>query len=201
MLERQNCQTIRKNSDHDRRHTVEQICRIAHYRSYRRRTEFRQIDPAKESNRHSEQRRRQQQLRAAHYGVRHSSTRFADRRRKLGEKIPAHRSPAIKQQVPENQEKHAHTYKRAYTRHRQHEIADESSPTYPRVHQFATLLPFCVVTIISRRANPFRINVSRNNTSPSPISDCRYRSPVASVNWFAITDAIESPGENKDALI
>ena len=45
------------------------------------------------------------------------------------------------------------------------------------------------------------MNVIKNKTRPSSISALKYRSPVASVNSLAITDAIVYPGANNDALI
>src|SRR4030081_978931 len=94
-------------------------------------------------------------------------------------------------EVAENKKKNRHGNERAQSGHRQHEVADKFAPTQMVAHACPIPLPRCEVATMSRRARPFKRNVSRNRTNPSSISDCKYRSPVASVNSLAMTAAME----------
>src|SRR5258707_621556 len=201
MFERQHHQAVRKNADYDGGPAFQQVRRISHNRRHAFAAEFRQVDPAQEPDRHPHERRKQQNLAATHNRVGHAAARFSYRLRQFGEKIPVDGSAAIKHQVAEDEEENQNRDKSAHAGHRQHEVAYEFSPAQPAAYHPPTSLPFCVVTTISRRASPFRMNVSRKRTSPSAISDCKYKSPVASVNSLAITAAIEQPGAKSEAAI
>src|ERR1700722_19296288 len=107
---------------------------------------------------------------------------------------------AVVDQVAQNQKQHADYAECGHAGQREHHVIHRFSPHDPRLAHAGRPPPRSVATI-RIRASPFRMNVIKNNTSPSSISALRYKSPVASVNSLAITDAIVYPGANSDALI
>src|SRR5713226_2352305 len=201
MLERQHHYAVRKNPDYDRRHAIQQVRRIPHHKRHFAAAELRQVNRPQKANRHAQQRSDQQHLCAAHNRIGHPAAGLSHRLRQLREEAPVDRRSTMIDKVSKNEEQNADSYQRAHPSHRQHEAAHELPPAQPRAHALAVPPPRCEVNTISSRASPFSKKVSRNSTRPSSISACKYKSPVASVNSFAITAAIEYPGESNEALI
>src|SRR5579885_1900624 len=112
-----------------------------------------------------------------------------------------YRAASMKNQIAQDKKQNRDRDHGTYSRHGQHHVAHNLPPAHARVHAFSIPLPRRDVSKINKRANPFRIKVSRKSTSPSSTSDCKYKSPVASVNWLAITEAMESPGDSNEELM
>src|SRR5258707_883685 len=201
MLERQHQQRVGKDPDYDRRHAIQQVRGVAHHERNFRAAEFREIDPAEKSYRNANQRSKQEQLGAAYDRIGHAAAGLAHLSRQFGEEIPVNRISTVVDEISKNKKQNRNGYQRADTGHCEHKTAHQLPPSQARVHACPMPLPRCVVSNISRRARPFRMNVSRNSTRPSSISALRCMSPVASVNSLAMTAAIEYPGEKSELLM
>src|SRR5262249_30979362 len=118
-------------------------------------------------DRDSKQAGQEEQFRAANDGVGHTAAAFTHRSRKLGEKVPVDRPPAVKDQVTQNKKENRDGNERAHAGHRKHESADQLSPSETSVHARPVRLPREAVSSISSRAKPFSMKVSRKSTRPS----------------------------------
>ena len=172
MLERQNGKTVSEDPDDNRGHTVQQISRIAHDEGGGGAAKLRKIDGAEKADRHAHEHRQHKQLSAADNGVGHTTAGFAHRGGQLGKEVPAHGSPAVDDQVTEDQEKHGDGHHGANTGHRKHKSAYEFAPAEASRHACPSPVPRLEVTTIMMRARPLRIKVSRKSTRPNSINDC-----------------------------
>src|ERR1700722_2702692 len=107
---------------------------------------------------------------------------------------------AVVDQVSEDQEEHADHAERGYAGEGEHHGVDGFAPHDSRVAHAGRPPPRSVATI-RMRARPFRMKVIKNKTKPNSIRALRYKSPVASVNSLAMTEAMVYPGANSEALI
>ena len=147
-----------------------------------------QVYAGKEPDRHADQGGKQKNLSASDDGIRHTAARLAHRPRQLRKEIPTEVLAAVEQKISQDEEEHANRDQCTHAGGRQHHrIGRLPSKGELRAH----LVPFAVVMRISSRAAPLMTMVNANRTRPSSIKALRYRSPVASVNSFAITAAIE----------
>ena len=79
MFEWQDNECVREDADDDGGHPVEQVRRVAHHKSDRTTTEFRQVNSAEKSNRNSQQACQKKQFGASHDSISHASAGLTDR--------------------------------------------------------------------------------------------------------------------------
>src|SRR5262249_22864839 len=173
MLHREYYQGVGEDTDDNGGHAVEQVCGIAHDESDRAPTKLGQVDSAKKSYGHADQRSQSEELSAADNRIGHATTGFAYWSRQFGKEIPVNRGSAMVDEIAEDKEKDGYGDKSTDTGHAEHEAAYKLAPAQPSAHACPTPLPFWEVTIIRMRARPLRIKVSKKRTRPNSISDCR----------------------------
>src|SRR5579862_5692932 len=102
-----------KNSDHDRRHTIEQVGGVTNHHRYGFSAELGEVDSAQKAHRNADQNRNQDYEGASHDRVGHSPAHFAGGQRQFGEEIQIHGSDTIPYQKPEDEEQHRNSEERA----------------------------------------------------------------------------------------
>src|SRR2546429_8588278 len=95
-----------------------QTCALPIYEGGGGAAKLRKIDGAEKADRHAHEHRQHKQLSAADNGVGHTTAGFAHRGGQLGKEAPAHGSPAVDDQVTEDQEKHGDVHPGENTGHR-----------------------------------------------------------------------------------
>src|SRR5438105_13501205 len=102
----QNNEGVSKNSHHDGGHAIQKVSRVTDDKPGNIAAEFGEVHTTQETDRNSDETRKQQELRASNNGVGKPAAGFTHGRGQLREKIQTQRPPAFPKQVAQNKEQH-----------------------------------------------------------------------------------------------
>src|SRR5205823_4317975 len=184
-FDRKDCQPVREDSNHDRRHSVEHVGCEAHDRRKTLLAIFREVDAADASDRYGEQRGDRDEDERADDRVGHAAARLADGLRHLREERPVERRKALLDDVEQNHRERKQRQDYGDRAERFRNRRDHLST--PRVAHAAALR-----FVLQRRKREIMLIkiVMINSNNPISMSAWRYNSSAASVNSFAMTAAI-----------